>query len=85
MEAFTRAMAREMADAGVAINSIAPGFFLSEMSSVLLPQQMETIRRRTPSGELATEENVLAVADLLLSRETNINGQTIAVDGGITI
>ena len=85
MEAFTRAMARELGEGGVAFNSIAPGFFTSEMSSVLLPQQIEAIRRRTPSGQLATEEHVLAVADLLLSRETNINGQTIAVDGGITI
>ena len=85
MEAFTRAMARELGEAGVTFNSIAPGFFTSEMSSVLLPQQIDAIRRRTPSGELATEENVLAVADLLLSRETNINGQTIAIDGGITI
>ena len=85
LEAFTRAMAREMGEAGIAVNCIAPGFFVSEMSSVLLPQQIDAIRRRTPSGELATEADVLAVADLLLSRETNVNGQTIAVDGGITI
>ena len=85
LEAFTRAMAREAGAGGVAFNSIAPGFFLSEMSSVLLPEQMDAIRRRTPNGELTTEEHVLAVADLLLSRQTNIHGQTIAIDGGITI
>jgi 3-oxoacyl-[acyl-carrier protein] reductase len=78
-------MARELGEAGILFNSIAPGFFASEMSSVLLPEQMETIRRRTPTGQLTNEENVFAVADLLLSRETNMQGQTIMVDGGITI
>jgi 3-oxoacyl-[acyl-carrier protein] reductase len=85
LDAFTRAMARELGEAGIAFNSVAPGFFASDMSSVLLPEQMETIRHRTPSGELTDEENVLAVVDLLLSAETNIQGQTIKVDGGISI
>jgi 3-oxoacyl-[acyl-carrier protein] reductase len=85
LDAFTRAMARELGEAGIAFNSVAPGFFASDMSSVLLPEQMDTIRRRTPSGDLTDEKNVLAVVDLLLSRETNIDGQTITVDGGISI
>jgi 3-oxoacyl-[acyl-carrier protein] reductase len=85
LDAFTRSMARELGEAGITFNSIAPGFFASEMSSVLLPEQMDTIRRRTPSGRLTNEEHVLPVADLLLSRETNINGQTIVVDGGVSI
>lgn len=85
LDAFTRSMARELSEAGILFNSIAPGFFASEMSSVLLPEQRETILRRTPSSQLTDEEDVLAVADLLLSREANVNGQTIMVDGGITI
>ena len=85
LDAFTRAMARELGEAGVRFNSIAPGFFESRMSSVLSPNEMETIRRRTPTGELSNLAQVVAVADLLLSGETNVNGQTIFVDGGITI
>jgi 3-oxoacyl-[acyl-carrier protein] reductase len=85
LDAFTRAMARELGESGIPFNSVAPGFFASEMSSVLLPEQMETIRRRTPSGELTNEANVMAVVDLMISRETNICGQTITVDGGKSI
>jgi 3-oxoacyl-[acyl-carrier protein] reductase len=85
LDAFTRSMARELGEAGIPFNSVAPGFFASEMSSVLLPEQMDTIRRRTPSGDLTNEANVFAVVDMLLSRETNIDGQTITVDGGISI
>src|SRR5262249_46275281 len=40
MDAFTRALAREVGERGIRVNSIAPGFFESEMSSVLLPEQM---------------------------------------------
>jgi 3-oxoacyl-[acyl-carrier protein] reductase len=85
LDAFTRAMARELGEAGITINSLAPGFFASRMSSVLLPEEMDVIRRRTPTGQLSNEAHILAVADLLLSRETNVHGQTITVDGGITI
>jgi 3-oxoacyl-[acyl-carrier protein] reductase len=85
LDSFTRSMARELGERRIRINSVAPGFFESEMSSVLLPEQMQTIKRRTPTGELSNEENIMTVVDLLLSRTTNIHGQTIFVDGGITI
>lgn len=85
LDAFTRSLAREVGERGIRINSVAPGFFESEMSSVLLPEQMRAIKRRTPTGELSNEDNIMKVLDLLLSRTTNIHGQTIFVDGGITI
>lgn len=85
LDAFTRAMARELGEAGIRFNSVAPGFFASEMSSVLLPEQMDTIRRRTPTGMLSNEDDVFAAVDLVLSRVSNTHGQTLFVDGGITI
>lgn len=83
LESFTRSLARELGGR-VIINSIAPGFFESEMSSVLNPDQLATIVRRTPTGTLTTSEMLLPVVDLLLDENTNINGQVIAVDGGAT-
>ena len=85
LDAFSRSLARECGDAGISVNCVAPGFFESEMSSVLRPDQLETIRRRTPSGRLSTSQNVVAAVDLICSGTANINGQTIFVDGGITI
>lgn len=84
IEAFTRSLAREVSSRGILVNCIAPGFFLSEMSSVLAPQQIETIRRRTPTERLSTEHDVFPVLDLLLFAQTNITGQTLAVDGGMS-
>jgi len=82
MDAFTRSLAQEVSGRGIMVNSIAPGFFESEMSAVLSADQLATIKRRTPTGRLTTDANLLPVVDLLLFADTNITGQTIVVDGG---
>lgn len=84
LDAMMRALAREVGEAGIFVNSVAPGFFESEMSSVLLPEQLNTIKRRTPSGSLSNDENIFKVVDLVISGTTNMQGQVVFVDGGIT-
>jgi len=61
------------------------GFFLSEMSSVLSPDQVEIIRRRTPTERSIRAEDVLPLLDLLLFCDVNLTGQILTVDGGISI
>jgi len=84
LDAMMRALAREVGEAGIFINCVAPGFFESEMSSVLRPEQLATIKRRTPSGSLSNDENIFNVVDLVISGTTNMQGQVVFVDGGIT-
>ena len=84
LDAMMRALAREVGEAGIFVNCVAPGFFESEMSSVLRPEQLDTIKRRTPSGQLSNDENIFKVVDLVISRTTNMQGQVVFVDGGIT-
>jgi 3-oxoacyl-[acyl-carrier protein] reductase len=84
LDSMMRAIVREVGEAGIYVNCIAPGFFESEMSSVLLPEQLATIRRRTPSGKLSNDTNIFYVLDMLLAGITNIQGQVLYVDGGIT-
>ena len=84
LDAMMRALAREVGEAGILVNCVAPGFFESEMSSVLLPEQLATIKRRTPSGSLSNDENIFKVVDLVISGTTNMQGQVVCVDGGIT-
>jgi 3-oxoacyl-[acyl-carrier protein] reductase len=83
MDAFTRSLAHEVSGRGILVNAIAPGFFESEMSSVLSPEQLHTIRRRTPSGTLTSDTHLLPLLDVLLFGNTNQTGQTLVVDGGI--
>lgn len=82
LSGFTRALAREVGGRNILVNSIAPGFFESEMSSMLNREQMETIQRRTPTQRLTLPMNLLPVLDMLLFSETNLTGQVIIVDGG---
>jgi 3-oxoacyl-[acyl-carrier protein] reductase len=84
LDAMMRSLVREVGEAGIFINCVAPGFFESEMSSVLLPEQLNTIKRRTPSGSLSNDENIFKVVDLVISGTTNMQGQVVFVDGGIT-
>lgn len=84
LDSAMRTMAREM-HGRVLVNSVAPGFFASEMSSVLGDQQLGTITRRTPSGRLVEPENIVPVVSMLLFEDTNLNGQVITIDGGGSI
>jgi 3-oxoacyl-[acyl-carrier protein] reductase len=84
LDAFTRSLAREVAGREILVNAVAPGFFASEMSDVLAADQVETIRRRTPTGRLVTEEDITPTITRLLFDECNSSGQTIHIDGGYT-
>lgn len=84
LDSATRALAREM-HGRFLVNSVAPGFFASEMSSVLGTEQLSTITRRTPTGRLVEPENIAPIVHTLLFDDTNMNGQVIVVDGGGSI
>ncbi|MFT4085058.1 MAG: SDR family NAD(P)-dependent oxidoreductase [Nocardioides sp.] len=81
LDAATRSLARELGGR-VLVNAVAPGFFASQMSAVLGSTQLDSIIRRTPSGRLTTAADVLPVVAMLLLEQTNLNGQSIVIDGG---
>ncbi|WP_375501982.1 SDR family NAD(P)-dependent oxidoreductase [uncultured Jatrophihabitans sp.] len=85
LDGFTRAMARELGSRGITVNSIAPGYLTTELSSTLAPSQLKQIVRRTPLGRLGDAEDVARVAQFLVDpANTFITGQVIVVDGGLT-
>lgn len=84
LDSAMRTLAREMHGRAL-VNSVAPGFFASEMSSVLGQTQLDTITRRTPSGRLVEPSNLVPIVHTLLFDDTNINGQVLTVDGGNSI
>ncbi|TCO47622.1 3-oxoacyl-[acyl-carrier protein] reductase [Kribbella antiqua] len=84
MDSATRSLARELGGRVLA-NSVAPGFFASEMSAVLGQTQLDQIVRRTPTGHLTEPDEVVPVVRMLLLDNTNINGQVLVVDGAASI
>lgn len=85
LDGFSRALARELGSRNIRVNSVAPGYIDTEMSSALSPEQRGQIIRRTPLNRLGTVEDITGIVRFLLSDEARfITGQTIVVDGGIT-
>lgn len=91
---LTRAIALEVATAGITVNAICPGYVDTEMVSRgvenitrktgrTAEEALDSIRKMSPQNRLATAEEVAAVALLLASDAgRGINGQGINVDGG---
>jgi len=85
LEAFTRSLAAELGPMGIQVNAVAPGFFPSEMTSVLTDRQVARIERRAPTRRLSTIEEIVRACDILVDGTTNITGQVLTIDGGGTI
>lgn len=85
LDGFTRALARELGPRGITVNSIAPGYLRTEMSSTLSNDQLGQVERRTPLGRLGTPDDVVGVLRFLVSPAGDfMTGQVLVVDGGIT-
>jgi 3-oxoacyl-[acyl-carrier protein] reductase len=85
LSGFTRSLARELGRANITVNTIAPGYMKTAMTSGLEGEKLESIKRRSPLGHLATVEDVAGTVSYLLSDDAkNITGTTITVDAGST-
>lgn len=85
MDAFGRALARELGPAGIRVNSVVPGFFDSDMTAGVTGDNRERIARRTPLGRLGGADDVLAAILFIISPAASfVTGQSLVVDGGIT-
>ncbi|HEY1750195.1 MAG TPA: SDR family oxidoreductase [Caulobacteraceae bacterium] len=85
MDGVTRALARELGPRGIRVNSVAPGYFESDMVKSLDAAALQRIIRRTPLGRLARVSDITNVIQYLVSDAAAfLTGQIIVVDGGIT-
>lgn len=85
LDGFTRSLARELGSRNITVNSVAPGYMLTEMSHGLDDAQLAQIARRTPAGRLGEPEDVSAAVLFLASEGAAfITGQVLVVDGGLT-
>ena len=83
---FTKSVAREIASRGITVNVIAPGYIQTDMTTQLNEKVREELLKSIPLKKLGTTKNIADTCLFLASKEAEyITGQTIVVDGGMTI
>jgi gluconate 5-dehydrogenase len=83
---LTRELAGRWGARGIRVNSIAPGFFPSRMTERLLARIQQEYEAGVPLGRIGRPGELKGVVLFLASEASSyITGQTIVVDGGVTI
>jgi 3-oxoacyl-[acyl-carrier protein] reductase len=83
---FTKSVAREMGSRNITVNAVAPGFIETDMTAILPEKYREAMLGQIPAGRMGKPEDIAGVVAFLVSDKASyINGQVIAVDGGMTM
>ena len=83
---FTKALAKEVGPSGITVNCIAPGLIDTKMNDELDEQAQEEGVAETPMARIGLPEDVAAAVGFFAGKEASfITGQTLCVDGGITV
>src|SRR5256712_8075779 len=81
---FTKSLAREVAERGVTVNAVAPGFVETDMTAGLSAEQKAFYTTVIPAGRIATPEEVAAAVAFLASPAASyITGHVLRVNGGL--
>ena len=84
VEGFTRSLAKEIGSRGITVNSVAPGFIETDMTSTLGGEQVQKLLSQVPLRRLGKPEEIASVVGFLVSEEASyITGETIHVNGGM--
>ena len=84
LNAFVKAMAKELAPSRIRVNAVAPGLVPSPMNGALSEADLDAFRQDTLLGQLVTPEQVAQAVCFLADAEM-VTGQILSVDGGIVI
>ena len=83
---MSKALAQEVASRNITVNIVAPGFIESPMTDALNEKQRDAILSDVPMGRLGSGADIAAAVAYLASEEASyVTGQTLHVNGGMTM
>ena len=83
---LSKTLAREMASRNITVNVVAPGFIETRMTAGLSPTIKESALGIIPLKRFGQPEDIANMVSFLASNKAQyITGQTIVVDGGMTM
>lgn len=86
IEGFTKALAIELAPRSILVNAIAPGFIETDMTIQLNEKYIEDIKNRILLKRFAKAQEVANLVSFFCSSNNSyITGQTIIIDGGLSL
>ncbi len=84
LHGFTKAVAQELADKGVTVNSVSPGYVKTEMTDQIPQEIRDSIISQVPMGRMASPDEIAYVVSFLTDdRNTYMTGANLPVNGGM--
>lgn len=82
VNAFTKALAKELAPSNIQVNAIACGVIDTQMNACFTEEERLALMDEIPAGRFGTAEEVAALALQLAEGNDYLTGQVIVLDGG---
>lgn len=82
INAFTKALAKELAPSNIQVNAIACGIIDTNMNAFLSDEEMSYIIEEIPAGRMGKSEEVAKLAYDINEKNDYLTGQIIILDGG---
>jgi len=84
LNAFTKALSKELAPSSISVNAIACGVVDTDMNAVFSEEDMDELKKEIPADRIGTPEEVAKLVSLVLKAPLYMTGQVITLDGGWT-